>query len=76
MEERYMTAREYATEYSRNTERQYLTRVGKAAAALCKDLGLDTGEKLGGAMGSRPKQYRVNTYPVSVLRKVFEAVRP
>lgn len=72
--EEYRSAQEYAAEHLRNNEKQYLLRVGKAATALCKDRGLDVGEKLGKIMGGR--QYRVNTYPVSVLREVFEAVRP
>ena len=75
MDEQYMTTREYSVAYSRNNEKRYLARVGKAATAACAELGVPVGERLGKLMGSG-KQYRVNTYPVSVLREVFKAVRP
>jgi len=76
MEEQYQSAQEYALEHSRNTERRYLTRVGKAATAACAELGVPVGERLGGVMGTGARRYRVGTYPVSVLREVFKAVRP
>jgi hypothetical protein len=64
----WFTALGYAKLHGHNTERTYLSRVGKKATALLKAEGREPHPRQDATFGL------INTYPVPMLERAFEAV--
>jgi hypothetical protein len=78
----WMTVREYADARTRNRTREYLIKVGRRAAKLTREKGLDPGVRTGTPKSNSKihlraaASYKVGTYPQEILEQAFREIRP